>query len=305
MTPAQNAVELPTGAVDTTTHSVDTTTRGTDRGTQDLPALEAPASGNTAPEVDRPVGGVDARIAAIVEQLEACHDVTDAERLRDRLVVVSMEIADAVALRYRGRGVEVDDLLQVARTALVKAARRYRPGAGSGFAAFAVPTISGEVKRHFRDYAWSVRPPRRLQELRWALSREEEQLRHVLGHEPTDDDLALALDVTADEIAEARACGAAFHSVSLDAPTPTGTTVGDAVADDSALDHFGVETHESLRAALTSLTDRERLILRLRFVEERTQSEIGEAIGVSQMQVSRLLGGLLGKLRTHLVDDVA
>lgn len=246
---------------------------------------------------------VDDRIATIVDQLEQCTDESDAAALRDRLVLVSLEIADAVALRYRGRGVEVDDLLQVARTALVKAARRYRPGGGSGFAAFAVPTISGEVKRHFRDCAWSVRPPRRLQELRWSLTREEERLRHDLGRDPGDAELAEALGVTAEEIGEARTCGAAFHAVSLDAPTPGGSTIGDLVADHSGLDDFGPETRESLRRALLTLTDRERLILRLRFVEEKTQSEIGEVIGVSQMQVSRLLGTLLARLRSSL--DVA
>ncbi len=220
----------------------------------------------------------------------------------ERLVLLALPLADAVALRYRGRGIETDDLLQVARTALVKAVYRYRPGAGPGFAAYATPTVTGEVKRWFRDQGWSVRPPRRLQELRARLVGEEELLRHELARTPCDGELAEVLGVSAADVAEARACSAGYHAMSLDAPTPAGTSLADhlLVTPCTAATHA---VRDALRRAIDDLTDRERLVLELRFVEERTQSQIGEQIGVSQMQVSRILRSVITRLRAGLVDD--
>ncbi len=234
----------------------------------------------------------------------AARDTTDpgtAADLRERMVLTALPLADAIALRYAGRGIETDDLLQVARTALVKAVHRYQPGTGPGFAAFAAPTISGEVKRWFRDHGWSVRPPRRIQELRAALVTEEERLRHHLARDPHDTEIAAALTVTADDIAEARSCSAGYHATSLDAPTPAGTPLADHLL--TTENHTtAIDLHHALRHAITHLTDRERLVLRLRFVDELTQTQIGDAIGVSQMQVSRILRTTLTRLRTHLQD---
>ena len=138
-----------------------------------------------------------------------------------------LPLADGIALRYRGRGIETDDLLQVARTALVKAVGRYRPGAGPGFAAFASPTIAGEIKRWFRDQGWAVRPPRRIQELRAGLVVEEERMRHTLNRNPRDAELAMALGVSVADVDEARSCSAGYHAVSLDVPTASGSALAD------------------------------------------------------------------------------
>ena len=175
------------------------------------------------------------------------------------------------------------------------------PGTGPGFAAYAAPTISGEVKRWFRDHGWSVRPPRRIQELRAALVTEEERLRHHLARDPHDTEIAAALTVTAADIAEARSCSAGYHATSLDAPTPAGTPLADHLLT-TDYPTTAIDLHHALRHAITHLTDRERLVLRLRFVDELTQTQIGDPIGVSQMQVSRILRTTLTRLRTHLQD---
>ena len=222
--------------------------------------------------------------------------------LIERIVHQTMPLADSIALRYRGRGIETDDLLQVARTALVKAVGRYRPGAGPGFAAFASPTIAGEIKRWFRDQGWAVRPPRRIQELRAGLVVEEERMRHALSRNPQDDELAVALGVTAADVDEARSCSAGYHAVSLDVPTASGSALADVLLV-TAGPAGAVEVRDALRRSLASLTERQRLVVHLRFVDELTQGEIGARIGVSQMQVSRILRGVLDRLRADLLAD--
>lgn len=220
-------------------------------------------------------------------------------RLLADLVAVTLPLADAQAMRYAGRGIDTEDLVQVARTALVAALLRYEPGAGRGFEAYAVPTVRGELKRHFRDAGWMVRPPRGLQELRAEVVTAEDALRQSLGRDAGLDELAAALGREPREVAEARATASAFTPTSLDAPSPGGGTPGERIPDPSdAVDRALLRA--AVRAEMERLSPRERVILRLRFVEERTQSEIGEAIGVSQMQVSRLLAGLLDRLRERL-----
>lgn len=249
-----------------------------------------------------PLHDVDGEVEDLATQLAL---ETDAERRADlveRIVVRTLPLADAFALRYSGRGIETDDLVQVARTALVKAVHRYRPGTGPGFAAFAAPTVSGEIKRWFRDQGWAVRPPRRVQELRASLVVEEERLRHVLARDPGDAELAAVLGVTAADVAEARMCSAGYHATSLDAPTAAGTSVGEHLLVSESLSDT-IEVRDALRRALQLLTDRQRLVLRLRYVDELTQSEIGERIGVSQMQVSRILRTILDVLRSQLLAD--
>lgn len=231
---------------------------------------------------------------------QECDDLPRCEMLRREAIVLTLDLADSVALRYRGRGIDSEDLVQVGRMALVKAAHGYRQGVGSSFAAYAVPTIAGEIKRHFRDCGWAVRPPRRLQELRAQLAAEEDQLRHRLQREPSTHELAAALGLDAADVREARACAAAYRAVSLDLPAADRTRID--IADVEA-DHVEqLTSRDALAQAVATLTDRERLIIRLRFVEERTQSEIGRTLGVSQMQVSRLLTGILARLRADLGD---
>ena len=223
--------------------------------------------------------------------------------LEEAAVVQSLRLAEMVARRYAGRGMEYDDLLQVARLALVKAVRRYRPGAGSGFTAYAVPTIAGEVKRHFRDCGWTVRPPRRLQEFKARLAAQEERLLHELHREPTLADLAEALKVTPAEVTEARLSSAAYSAYSLD--TPTTVQGRPEVAGQAPDEYAALEMREALRAAVAQLNPRERQLVRLRFVDELTQAEVGRILGVSQMQVSRLLAGVLRQLREQLLRDEA
>lgn len=224
--------------------------------------------------------------------------------LVQRAVVLTLDLADAVARRYAGRGLEHEDLRQVAREGLVKAAWRFRPGRGAGFEAYALPTITGEVRRHFRDHAWLVRPPRSVQQAHQGLLCAEEELRHRLGREPEDHELAHHLRLGPAGVLEARACAGGYVAASLDAVDPTGRPLvaSMALADDGLL---ACEDRVLLARALGVLSARERRIVRLRFVDELPQREIGRRLGVSQMQVSRLLRGILDRLRAELADSAA
>ena len=261
----------------------------------------------TAPTHHAPLdhqGDLDRQVDTLAAELSCETDSTRRAELVERIVVHTLPLADGLAMRYSGRGVETDDLLQVARTALVKAVDRYRPGAGPGFAAFAHPTISGELKRWFRDHGWAVRPPRRIQELRAGLVVEEERLRHALSRDPHDAELADVLGVSVEDVDEARGCSAGYHAVSLDAPTATGTSLADHLLVTSS-HSTAIEVRDALRRSVARLTERQRLVLHLRYVDELTQGEIGERIGVSQMQVSRILHGILERLRADLLADDA
>lgn len=254
---------------------------------------ETPPSGAQCPDV----------VEDLLAQRRRSQDPAERAELEEAAVVQSLRLAEMVARRYVGRGMEYDDLLQVARLALVKAVRRYRPGAGSGFTAYAVPTIAGEVKRHFRDCGWTVRPPRRLQEFKARLAAQEERLLHELHREPTLADLAKALKATPAEVTEARLSSAAYSAYSLDSPT---TVQGrPEVAGQAPDEYAALEMREALRGALARLSPRERQLVRLRFVDELTQAEVGRILGVSQMQVSRLLTGVLRQLRAQLLEDEA
>lgn len=225
-----------------------------------------------------------------------------------------MPLARSVASRYRERGESHDDLVQVAYLGLVKAARNYRPGEGFNFAAYAVPTMTGELRRHFRDRGWDVRPPRRLQELRGRLRQAEDVLSQELSRKPTTTELAAALEVDAHEVDEAILASAGYNAISLDAPPP-GTDATDWAGADSAADvRFAREDSEAselddlldaaaVRPLINRLTEREQLILALRFYGGATQQQIADRIGVTQMQVSRLLSQLLHRLRVAALDE--
>ena len=241
------------------------------------------------------------RADVLLEEAEASEDRDREVLLRQEAVLLTLDLPERVARRYRGRGIDFDDLVQVGRLALVKAAQGYRTGCGHGFVAYAMPTISGEVKRHFRDCGWAVRPPRRLQEVRAELAVEEARLTQRLQRDPTMAELADTLGVESSEITRARECGAAYWTVSLDLPADHQGSQVELVAEESS-DIERLLRRSSVCQALASLTDRERAIVHLRFVEERTQSEIGEVLGVSQMQVSRLLTSILVRLRQGMTD---
>lgn len=218
----------------------------------------------------------------------------------EALVLLNLGLADGIAGRYLGRGIDRDDLVQVARLGLVKAVRRFRPGLGQSFAGFAAPTISGEIKRHFRDTGWMVRPPRRLQELGVRMRDAEKDLEQNLHRRPRSDELAAVLDVDEEQVRAAREAASSFHALSLDVPAGPGQAPTEVTLEDVDDPFAAIDDSAWLRDALAELTERERLVLRLRFVDLMTQSDIAEQIGVSQMQVSRILRATLSRLRTRL-----
>lgn len=241
----------------------------------------------------------------LLAQAQAATSPEVQQSYRDQVVLLNGPVAESIAARYRQRGIEAEDLVQVAYLGLVKAVQGYRPGEGPGFLAYAVPTISGEIKRHFRDFGWVVRPPRRLQELRSQVAVTRSDLHQEKGRPPTAAELADKLGVPEGELAEAEMADGCYSALSLDTPSRAGgaAVLADLLVDET--DHFDhVENMESLRPALQRLTERDRKILLLRFVRGWTQEEIGREIGVSQMQVSRLLTRILGDLRDDLHLDV-
>ncbi len=236
--------------------------------------------------------------------LRAAHDTTDADQadeLRRRAVLINRGVAEAVARRYRHRGVPQDDLEQVAYEGLTKAIRRFDPTLRNDLLTFAVPTIRGEIQRYFRDQGWTVRPPRRIQELQGRAQGAVHDLEQSLGREPTDEETADALDVPVAEYREAMAVLGCFHPASLDLPVGSDTaTLGDLIpdGDDDNLD--ATDARVMLEPVVRRLSARDQRILHLRFVEDLTQAEIGDDLGVTQMQVSRLLTRILGQLRHEL-----
>jgi RNA polymerase sigma-B factor len=225
-------------------------------------------------------------------------DENEQNRLRQEAVLVNMPVAEGVAGRYRGRGVAQEDLEQVAYLGLVKAAERFDLKHGSDFLTFAVPTVSGEVKRYFRDLGWVVRPPRRIQELQASITAAAGQLAQQLGRSAKPSEVAGALGIHVEEVVEALSADGAFTPGSLDVPVgEDGTdTVGDFVTTETH-DLDRAEARMMLGPAVRELAPRDRLIVECRFFRGWTQQEIADQIGVTQMQVSRLLARILSDLR--------
>jgi RNA polymerase sigma-B factor len=230
-------------------------------------------------------------------------DSMEFQRQRDKIVERCLPLADHIARRFEGRGEPRDDLVQVARVGLVNAVVRFDVDAGSDFVSFAVPTIMGEVRRHFRDNSWSVKVPRRLKELHLRLGAATADLSQRLGRAPTATELASELGMERDEVVEGLVAGSSYNTLSID--TGGGSDDDDvrAIADtlgdvDVGLDR--IEDREALRPLLEALPERERMVLLLRFFESMTQTQIAERVGISQMHVSRLLAKSLTRLRDQL-----
>jgi RNA polymerase sigma-B factor len=225
--------------------------------------------------------------------------------LRERLVHEHMALVEYLARRFAGRGEPLDDLVQVATIGLIKAIDRFDPERGVEFSTYATPTIVGEIKRHFRDKGWAVRVPRRLQELKLALTRATAELSQELSRSPTVAELARHLELSEDEILEGLESAHAYSTISLDAPEgdeDSGAAVADSLGMvDEGLE--GVEHRESLKPLLEALPPREKRILVLRFFGGMTQSQIATELGISQMHVSRLLTRTLAQLREGLLTD--
>jgi RNA polymerase sigma-B factor len=230
-------------------------------------------------------------------------DSMEFQRQRDKIVERCLPLADHIARRFEGRGEPRDDLVQVARVGLVNAVVRFDVDAGSDFVSFAVPTIMGEVRRHFRDNSWSVKVPRRLKELHLRLGTATADLSQRLGRAPTATELAAELGMERDEVVEGLVAGSSYNTLSID--TGGGSDDDDvrAIADtlgdvDVGLDR--IEDREALRPLLEALPERDRMVLVLRFFESMTQTQIAERVGISQMHVSRLLAKSLARLRDQL-----
>jgi RNA polymerase sigma-B factor len=214
---------------------------------------------------------------------------------RDTLVSEHIGLARSLARRFSHRGESPDDLSAVAQLALVKAARRYEEDRGTPFAPYATACILGELKRHFRDRAWSFRVPRPMQELYLAAKEAREELGHQLGRSPTVAQVAVHLSVSEEALLEAMEAGSNYRADSLDVPTVDGDRPTDIGVIDSALDR--VIDRERLRRLLPTLTREERLMLTRLFFEDKTQQQVADELGVSQMQVSRMLARTVKKLR--------
>ena len=231
----------------------------------------------------------------------------DRPRLRDRVIEWYLPLAEHLARRFTGRGESSEDLTQVATIGLIKAVDGFDPDRGVEFTGYAVPTIVGELKRHFRDKGWSMRVPRRLQELKLAIGNATTALTQELGRSPTVADLAARLEISEDEVLEGLESANAYTAISLSTPVGSGagagedagTEIGDLLGDlDPAMAR--VEDRAALRPLIARLSERDRAILSMRFFQNMTQSQIAERIGVSQMHVSRLLSRTLATLREEL-----
>jgi RNA polymerase sigma-B factor len=226
---------------------------------------------------------------------EAYHRTRDLA-IRDELVAANLRLALHLARRFANRGVSTDDLEQVASLGLLQAIDRFDPTRGLEFSTFATPTIVGELKRHFRDKGWSVRVPRRVQELNIRLNVLVAELTHQLGRSPSIDELASAARASTEEVLEAMEAAQAYRSHSLDRTVPGAGAASEQLgADDLGL--FEAENRLLVEALLTNLKPRDQLLVRLRFYEEMTQHQIAERLGISQMHVSRLLARCLDELR--------
>jgi RNA polymerase sigma-B factor len=239
------------------------------------------------------------------ELLLAAHATDDPSRraeLLDEVVVLNRSVAEAVANRYRGRGVAVEDLHQAAYEGLIRAVQKFDPSVRPDLLTYAVPTIRGQVQRWFRDQSWMVRPPRRFQELQGQLNRSVERLSTSAGRPPTELELSQDLGCTVGELREAIAAFGCFRPSSLDrrvGDEASGATLGDLLIDGSDIEAAS-DARLDLAVVLALLPERDRTVLYLRFVEELSQKDIGTRLDVTQVQVSRLLERILRTLRAEL-----
>ncbi|MCM1966545.1 SigB/SigF/SigG family RNA polymerase sigma factor [Streptomyces sp. G1] len=225
--------------------------------------------------------------------------------VRNTLVELNLSLVKYAARRFRNRSEPMEDIVQVGTVGLIKAINRYDVERGVEFTTFAIPTITGEMKRFFRDTSWSVKVPRRLQELRLDIAKTQDALEQQLGRQPTDPELAQRLGITTEALDEGRRAANGYVAGSLDAPVgpeadggPRGWPLGE---EEAAYDR--IECLETLKPLIATLSDRDRLILSLRFGQELNQSEIGDRLGLSQMHVSRLLSRIMARLRTGMLED--
>ncbi|MET7487872.1 RNA polymerase sigma factor SigF [Streptomyces sp. NPDC005538] len=230
------------------------------------------------------------------------------DTVREEIVEAWLPMADRLAGRFRNRGESTEDLRQVAALGLVKAVDRYDPGRGNAFESYAVPTITGEIKRHFRDHMWTLHVPRRIQDLRNRVRLATQELAQTIpGRRPTVAEIAVQASLSEEDVRAGLEALESFSALSLDADLPGGED-GYALSDmlgsaDPALDV--VVDREAVKPRLAALPERERAILYLRFFGDMTQSRIAEEFGISQMHVSRLISRCCHRIREQVLDDAA
>ncbi|HEV7805597.1 MAG TPA: SigB/SigF/SigG family RNA polymerase sigma factor [Solirubrobacteraceae bacterium] len=265
-----------------------------------MTAITAPTARRGSTGKPAPVNVARARGDAALVARRAAGD----PRAREALIERFLPLARSIARRYESSNEPMEDLVQVASLALVKAVDRYDPSRGHAFSSFAVPTIAGELKRHFRDRTWTVRPPRDLQELTIKVERASNELWQRHDRAPTIAELAVALGQDEEHILEAMHARTARGRLSLDAQRlgdEDQPTLGDALGTvDTGFDQ--AESRAMLDALLATVSRRDREIIRLRFEEDLTQAEIGELLGLSQMQISRIVRQTLAQLH-HVADQ--
>lgn len=265
-----------------------------------VPAAPVPAVPAARPGRRHVPAWVDGPAEALLERRRASDDEDERHAILGEVVALALPQAHRIASRYRERGIPSDDLAQVAALGLVKAVHGYETGHQSGFLAYAVPTMRGEIKKHFRDHGWAVRPTRRVQVLAADIPATTQALSQDLGRSPTVRETAAAMGAPEDDVVEALVARHGYATSSLDAPHDDGgLRWADrlAAADDTM---ESLPDRVALGRLLAALPARERRILAMRYFGEKTQSEIGEEIGVTQMQVSRLLARTLAGLRDQL-----
>ncbi|GGS09272.1 RNA polymerase sigma factor [Streptomyces humidus] len=277
---------------------------GTGAGTDGamLPGIDAPRS--IAPRDARTLSRQFFRRLAVLE--EGTHEYQYA---RNTLIEMNMSLVRFAAGRFRGRGDDMDDIVQTGMIGLIKAIDRFEVVREVEFTSFALPYIVGEIKRFFRDTTWAVHVPRRLQELRVELAKARDELASRLDREPTVAELATLMNIAESQVVEAQIASNGYNSSSLDAAlTGDGPENGEAVlADFIGVEEEGlrlVEDYHSLAPLMAELSERDRRIIHMRFVEEATQAEIGERLGCSQMHVSRLIKRIIARLRQGMLGEL-
>ncbi|WP_314172068.1 RNA polymerase sigma factor SigF [Streptomyces winkii] len=270
--------------------------RGAGGASQGLPAIDEPS--RLAPEDARQLSKSLFDRLAVLE--EGTHEY---QYVRNTLIEINLTLVRYSARRFRSRGDDMDDIVQVGTIGLIKAIDRFDLSREVEFTTFAIPYVVGEIKRFFRDTTWDVRVPRRLQEMRMDLARANDKLTSRLGRSPRVSELAEHLGVSEEEVVEGQVAANGYNSSSLEA------TVNDEEGEASLADVLGecdeamelVEDFHALKPLLAQLSDRDRKIIELRFGEELTQAQIGERLGLSQMHVSRLLARALSGLRAGML----
>ncbi|HET8603955.1 MAG TPA: sigma-70 family RNA polymerase sigma factor [Marmoricola sp.] len=243
------------------------------------------------------------KTAELLERACSTTDADERNRLIDEVVLLNMCVARSIARRQCGKGIPQDDLEQVSYLALVRAAQKFDASRHRDFLSYAVPTIRGELKKHFRDHGWTVRPPRHVQEVQAKVIAERAELTQRLGRNPTAAELAEAVDEDLAVVDEALGADGCFQPTSLDRPVgeDSGTTLGDLLDEDhDEREQEIVEARVMLAPVVRRLSERDRRILSLRYFEGCTQQEIADDIGVTQMQVSRLITRIVRDIRREV-----